>query len=74
MWRDVAERLAKYFIWVDGEYGIYTCIHCDTEGKYTGGLYQDVLEEQVIMTHAPDCPITLYRQLVEKYGYIKDGE
>jgi ribosomal protein L37AE/L43A len=65
-WQD-AERLAKYFIWVDGEYGIYTCIHCDTEGEYTGGLYQDILEEQVVITHSDTCPITLHRALVEKY-------
>ena len=57
-WKQDAERLAKEFIWVDGEYGEWHCIHCD---QYATSAQREI-------QHYDNCPITLHRELVAKYG------
>lgn len=58
-WRAAAERLAKTFV-IEVYPHEWACRGCHHMGKTP-----DTIE------HAPNCPITLHRELVAKYGDTK---
>jgi len=55
--KEDAERLAKRFVIVDGDDGVCECIQCNGS---------DYLQENNVLVHMPDCPVTLHRALMKE--------
>ena len=55
--KEDGERLVKHFVVVDPDDGINECIQCNGS---------DYLQENNVLVHMPDCPITLHRALMKE--------
>jgi hypothetical protein len=67
-WRADAERLAsaETEICSEGDEEYIYCVHSGSCGSHT---YR---RRDAEFIHAPNCPITLHRELVAKYGQVVD--